>query len=172
MSKLSILRMSILILLVIAITSSSVILIHRYNSSRSPIEITSSQTPKLIVDVRGEVQNPGFYQLNLGYDIGDAIEAAGGLTDYAATDGITVDVNLKNMAFIYISNTDEAPQRININIAEAWLLDALPSIGETLAQRIIDYRDENGPFMSIDEIKNVSGIGQSTFDKIKAKIKV
>jgi len=164
--------MSILILLVIAITSASAILINRYNSAKAPIEITTSQTPKLMADVRGEVQNPGFYELDLEYTIGDAIDAAGGLTVYAANDGIAVNVNLKNMAFIYVPNTNEAPQRININTAEPWLLDALPGIGETLAQRIIDYRNENGSFMSIDEIKNVSGIGESTFNKIKAKIKV
>lgn len=172
MGKLSILRMSILILLVIAITTASAFLINMYNSSKSPIEITTSQTPKLTVDIRGEVQNPGFYKLDLGYSIGDAIQAAGGFTDYAASDLITINTDLKNMAFIYVSDTSDAPQRINLNTADVWLLDALPGIGEMLAQRIIDYRDENGPFMDIDAIKNVFGIGDSKFDKIKEKIRV
>jgi competence protein ComEA len=61
---------------------------------------------------------------------------------------------------------------VNINTAEAWLLEALPGIGEVLARRIIDYRDENGPFLRIEDLKMVEGIGASTFDRLKDKITV
>jgi len=56
---------------------------------------------------------------------------------------------------------------ININTASVEELDSLPGIGPTIAQRIIDYRDENGPFQTIEDILNVSGVGPSTFDQIK-----
>lgn len=61
---------------------------------------------------------------------------------------------------------------ININTASLEELDSLPGIGPTIAQRIIDYRDENGPFQTIEDILNVSGIGPSTFDNIKDLITV
>ena len=170
MGKLRHKRISLLLLSVILITITSTIIIYNYNSSQVPIEITTSQAPTLTIDIRGEVQNPGFYKLELGYTISDAIIAAGELTDYAAPDAIATDAKIKNMVFIYVPAQNDAPQRININTSELWLLDALPSIGETLAQRIIDYRTINGPFMDIDEIIGVAGIGESTFNKIKDKI--
>ncbi|MFC1998607.1 helix-hairpin-helix domain-containing protein [Chloroflexota bacterium] len=151
-------------------TITSTIIIYRYNTSQAPIEITTSQVPTLTTDIRGEIQSPCFYNLRLGYTISDAIEAVGGLTDYAATNAIATDVKIKNMVFIYVPAQNGAPQRININMSELWLLDAFLSIGETLAQRIIDYRTTNGPFMDIDEIKSVAGMVESTFAKIKDKI--
>jgi comEA protein len=66
----------------------------------------------------------------------------------------------------------EQPQKVDINRAEAWLLEALPGIGETLAQRIIDYRQQNGAFRSISEITEVEGIGQSLYEQIKDLITV
>ncbi len=66
----------------------------------------------------------------------------------------------------------ESPQKIDINRAEAWLLQALPGIGETRAQAIIDYRRQNGPFQSINELTKVSGIGAATLDSIKDLITV
>jgi competence protein ComEA len=66
----------------------------------------------------------------------------------------------------------DVPQKVNINTAEVWLLGSLPGIGETLAQRIVDYRIVNGYFQSIDDLKQVDGIGASVFEKIKDKITV
>ncbi len=73
---------------------------------------------------------------------------------------------------MHVYEVGEAPQRININTAEPWLLQALPGIGEILAQRIIDYRTANGRFLSIEDLMNVEGIGSSVFEKIKDKITV
>jgi competence protein ComEA len=65
-----------------------------------------------------------------------------------------------------------APQKINLNRAEAWLLEALPEIGEERANAIIDYRSEYGPFRSINELTKVSGIGTKTLEQIKHLITV
>jgi competence ComEA-like helix-hairpin-helix protein len=64
------------------------------------------------------------------------------------------------------------PQKIDINRAEAWLLEALPGIGPSKAQAIIDYRQQNGGFSDISELLNISGIGQSIYNDIKDKITV
>ncbi|MBT7289594.1 MAG: ComEA family DNA-binding protein [Chloroflexi bacterium] len=165
-------RMTLLILSVIAITSASVILINSYFASKTFIQMSIQQTPTLTVDIRGEVAEPGFYELQLGYEINDAIAAAGGYTDLAATDAISTNADAKNRTFIYVPSISQSPQRININTAEIWLLDALPGIGETLAGRIVDYRNEYGPYMSADELTYVSGIGESTLAKIKGKITI
>jgi comEA protein len=67
---------------------------------------------------------------------------------------------------------EQQPQRININRAEVWLLKALPDIGEVKAQAIIDYRQQNGPFRSTNEITRVAGIGTATYERIKHLITV
>jgi competence protein ComEA len=66
----------------------------------------------------------------------------------------------------------EPPQKVNINRAEAWLLGALPGIGEVRAQAIIDYRQQNGPFRSTNELLKVAGIGTATYERIKDLITV
>jgi competence protein ComEA len=66
----------------------------------------------------------------------------------------------------------DGAQKIDINRADIWLLEALPGIGETLAQRIIDYRLENGPYRSISEITRVTGIGDNIYKQIKDLITV
>jgi len=67
---------------------------------------------------------------------------------------------------------EQQPQRIDINRAEVWLLKALPDIGEVKAQAIIDYRQQNGPFRSTNEITRVAGIGTATYERIKHLITV
>ena len=75
---------------------------------------------------------------------------------------------------LYIPNIEESngPQLISINHADAWLLDALPGIGATSAQRIVDYHEANGPFVTVYELMLVPGIGESTFENIKDFITV
>jgi len=165
-------RITILILSVIIITISGVVLIVMYNRSKSPVEITITDGPLVLVNVRGEVRNPGFYRLDIGYSISDAIASAGGFTAYAADDYIDQYELLQNRAYIYVPSKADAPQRINLNTAEMWLLDALPGIGEALAQQIILHRSTYGPFTAIEELTNVSGIGDSTFDELKDKITI
>jgi competence protein ComEA len=132
-----------------------------------PVEIVLSQTepPELSgeVYIGGAVSNPGFYPLREG----DSIQAL--LLDA----GVESDANLSHIK-LYIPREDEeqSPQKIDINRAEAWLLEALPGIGEVLAQRILDYRSENGSFQRIEDVLKVSGIGPETFENIKDFITV
>jgi competence protein ComEA len=136
-------------------------------------EITiSPPSPEISVYVEGEVVNPGVYVLDQGALISDAIEVAGGFTSDADQSSVNLSATPKDGMQIHVYRAGEVPQKVNINIAEVWLLEPLPGIGETLAQRIVDYRIANGYFQSIDDLKQVDGIGASVFEKIKDKITV
>ena len=155
----------ITILLVAIIAISSIVAWSRYSPSQ-PIEISIPQGQELQgkIYIGGAVSNPGFYPLKAGDSIEALIQAAGGTTDSADF----------NQLKLYIPQTGEGeqPQKINLNRAEVWLLKALPGIGETRAQDIIDYRQQNGPFRNISEIIKVKGIGTATYEKIKHLITV
>ena len=164
-SKFSKYRTLITIFLVAIIAISSIVVWARYSRSQ-PIEISIFPTQELQgrIYIGGAVSSPGFYPLKAGDTIEALIQAAGGTTDNA---------DFKQLK-LYIPQTGEAeqPQKINLNRAEAWLLEALPGIGETRAQAIIDYRQQNGPFNNINELIKVEGIGTATYEKIKHLIAV
>jgi len=152
--------------LVIAVIAGGVIIgIKRIESP--PIEVVLSQASpswqggEICVD--GAVSNPGFYP----WKEGDTVQAL--LLDA----GIESDADLNHIK-IYIPQEGEkqSPQKIDLNRAEAWLLEALPGIGKTRAQAIVDYRNENGPFKRIEDLLQVKGIGEGTFEKIKDYITV
>lgn len=152
----------------------------------------------VVVHMTGCVKNPGVVKLKEGSRIEDAIEAAGGLTDdadisnvnlaYVLDDGTKIkipSVNEIGKDDSYISeesgadvilneNTGgvEKSSIVNINKASEVELQTLPGIGASLAGRIIEYRETNGKFKSIEDIKNVSGIGEAKFDSIKDFITV
>ena len=92
------------------------------------------------------------------------LEAAGGTTTAADLDDIKL--------YIPSVNEAEVSQKVNLNLAEVWLLQALPGIGETKARAIVDYRQRNGQFRHISEITNVEGIGTASYEKIKHLITV
>ncbi|MFC1915790.1 ComEA family DNA-binding protein [Chloroflexota bacterium] len=87
--------------------------------------------------------------------------------------GISAAADL-NQLKLYIPevNGEEPPQKVNINRAEAWLLQALPGIGEVRAQAITDYRQQNGRFKNINELTKVEGIGTATYEKLKHLITI
>jgi competence protein ComEA len=142
--------------------------------------------------------NPGVYELPAGSRVRDAVQSAGGLSPEASATGINLASLLWDGQLVFVpSDTSSATPSgrsnplsitlepgssqgaptdaistgiININTAALEELDKLPDIGPAIAQRIIDYRTLNGPFKTIDEIMNVKGIGQVTFDKIKSMI--
>ncbi len=155
----------ITILLVAIIAISSIVAWARYSPSQ-PIEISipSAQEPQGRIYIGGAVSNPGFYSLKAGDTIDALIQAAGGTTSSADRSWLKL--------YILQTGEEEQPQKINLNRAEAWLLEALPGIGETRAQAIIDYRQQNGPFRNISEIIKVKGIGTATYEKIKHLITV
>ena len=109
--------------------------------------------------VSGSVNNPGLYPFKQDDSLDDLVQAAGGLQNGA---------NLAQVSLIIPDPTSTSlPQRIDINRAEAWLLAALPGIGDTRAGDIVAYREQNGPFRAVNDLLKVKGIGQVTLDKIK-----
>ena len=155
----------IVILLIAIIATSSIIIWLKYRPDQ-PIEISLAPRPELQgeIYIGGAVNNPGFYPLKYGDSIEDVIQAAGGFTEGADLSQIKL--------FIPDTKDTEQPQKVNINRAEAWLLQALPGIGETRAQAIIDYRQQNGQFHHTNELMKVEGIGAATYEKIKRLITV
>lgn len=141
----------------------------------------------IIVHITGAVPRPGVYALPQGARVQDAISAAGGFLAEAeksqvnlarlVEDGEKLDilyiegaspVIVTPGATVIAASTD----LIDINIASQAELESLPGIGPTTAQKIIEYREENGPFLSIEDIINVSGIGPGTYERIKDLITV
>ena len=137
------------------------------HSRSQPVEIVLSQAepPQQSgqIYIGGAVSNPGIYP----WQEGDSVQAL--LLDA----GVEPDADLSRIK-LYIPREGEAglPQRIDINRAEPWLLQALPGIGEVRAQAIVAYRDEHGPFRRIEDLVKVSGIGPATFEKIRDYIAV
>lgn len=154
----------ITILLVAIIVIGGIVAWSRFSPSQ-PIEIALPQGQELQgrIYIGGNVTNPGFYPLTGGDSIEALIQAASGTTSSA---------NLSELTLNILGVGEEEPQKININRAEVWLLKALPEIGETLAQRIVDYRRQNGPFLNTGEIVKVAGIGTAKYEQIKHLITV
>ena len=149
-----------------------------------------SEAVRIFVDIGGEVVSPMVVELEEGSRVGDAIEAAGGITENADLTDINRAAFVEDGEKIYIPPAEiegeeseenvaspghqasRGDGRININTADSAQLQELDGIGPATAQKIIDYRKENGRFSSIEDIKNVSGIGDKSFEKIKDRIKV
>jgi len=156
----------ITVFLVVAAIAGGVTLAVQHSRSQ-PVEIVLSQTepPELSGElyIGGAVANPGIYALREG----DTLQT------FLSDAGIEPDADLSHIElYIPREGEDQPPQKIDINRAEPWLLEALPGIGEVLAQRIVDYRSENGPFKIIEDLLKVSGIGEATFENIKDFITV
>ena len=166
-------RAFVIVLLMALILIGGAVLLYRQTSSPSSAEmIIFPPSPEICVYVEGEVVNPGAYTLLTGDYVADAVDAASGFTIDADQGSVNLAATLRDGEQIHIYKLGDVPQKININTAEAWLLESLPGIGETLAQRIVDYRIANGYFQSIEDLKNVRDIGPVVFDKIKDKIAV
>jgi competence protein ComEA len=156
----------IIAFLLVSLIAGGIILAIKQNSHK-PVEISLSQPAPLQYDgdifISGAVANPGLYPLRQDDTIESLIQTAGLISD-ADTGKIE----------IYVPKSGEMsePQKIDLNRAETWLLDALPGIGAGRAQAIIDYRIQNGPFHRIEDLLNVEGIGESTLDKMRDFITV
>ncbi len=139
----------------------------------------------IFVQVAGAVCKPGVYELSSGSRVYAAIEAAGGLTEQADDSDINQAAVLEDGQKLYVYTIEEraleeakeaATQAedglVNINTATESELTSLPGIGQTKAKQIVEYRQSNGSFSSIEEIKNVSGIGDGIFNQINSLIKI
>jgi competence protein ComEA len=116
------------------------------------------------VYISGGVNAPGLYPYRMSDTLDDLIRAAGGLRPGADNSQIKFEVST--------ASGTSLPQKIDLNRAEAWLLEALPGIGETTALAIVDYRQQHGPYRSLSDILKVKNIGQATLDKIQDYVTV
>ena len=157
-----------------------------------PIQLSPPPSPAPItVHVAGAVKEPGVHTLPHGSRVQDAIMRSGGLADDAKSDQINlakllndgeqiwvpaeypVQVNdVSNEMTSKIEQINQPAQPVNINTASQADLETLPGIGPVIAQAIIQFRLENGPFIEVNDIQSVSGIGPVTFEKIQSLITV
>lgn len=156
----------ITVFLLIAAIAGGVTLGVQHSRNR-PVEIVISQIEPPAHNgelyIGGAVANSGIYL----WQEDDTLQTL--LSDA----GVASDADLSRVQ-IYVPREGESqsPQKIDINRAEPWLLEALPGIGEVTAQAIVNYRTENGPFQRIEDLLRVKGIGEATFDKMKEFITV
>ena len=163
--------------------------------------IEDENSGKIIIYITGEIQKEGVYELEENSRVLDAIEIAGGLKENANIEDINLAQILEDESKIYIPNKNDEnikndnqnnidnisknttetikkegtiikSEKININTASQTELETLPGIGPSTALKIVNYRKEKGKFKNIEDIKNVSGIGESKFSKIKDLIKI
>ena len=161
--------------------------------SAPPIIIEdAAATLPVVVEVRGEVEAPGVHELSPGARLQDAIAAAGGLTEEADLSTLNLARRLRDGELIVIlalpapggtpmvsaagagiaGTADEPSPRININTATAEELESLPAVGEVIATRIVAYREQNGPFRSVDDLIHVEGISDRAIDEFRELVTV
>lgn len=151
-------------------------------STNEAVKEANSINVFIYVDIDGAVNKPGVYQLKGGDRVNDAINLAGGLKEDAYTKNLNKARALVDGEKIYILSKNELEDNtninnlstnslVNINTATNSDLMSLPGIGEVYAKRIIEYRSTKA-FSSIEEIKNIEGIGDKTFNKIKDLITI
>ena len=182
-------------------------------SRKEPNKKKKTIPKKVVVDIKGEVNVPGIYELKTNSRVIDVIEMAGGLTDKANTSVINLSKKITDEMVIIIysnyevnnfkktkeieaslieqckqkdsnslkndacidgnnKNTKDNNSKVNINTATKEELMTLTGIGEAKANDIISYRNKNGSFKNIDEIRNIKGIGEAIFAKIKDRLTI
>lgn len=160
------------------------------------IYLTPPPSPSpMVVHITGAVVNPGVYYLARGQRVIDAIQAAGGFAPEADRSAINLATTLQDGERVWIPfkmgsigssetgyvtgipsgdpwNQTQLTGLVNINSATQTELEQLPGIGPVMARRIIAYRQANGPFLRIEDIQQVTGIGPAIYEKIKPLITV
>jgi len=167
---------------------------YKDEKSNKSNEISQAETEDQLVtvDVKGAVKKPGVYQLQSNSRVHDALEKAGGLTDEADLKSVNQAQKLSDEAVVYVAKVGEnavdvttsAPASatsgtgqaksalVNLNTATEADFQTISGIGQKRAQDIIAYREANGRFKSVDDLKNVSGIGAKTLEKLKEYVTV
>ena len=160
---------------------------------------TAASGALIFVHVLGAVRRPGLFELSTGARVMDAVAAAGGLTETADPAGTNLARKLSDGEQLYLPQLGEVPAGpppgagpsggaggagggaadpggpaalVNLNTAMLADLDTLPRIGPAMAQRILDFREANGPFAAIEDLRNVTGIGEKTFAGLSGLITV
>lgn len=165
------------------------------SSSQEQLEEVSTEASEeptqLVVDVKGAVAKPGLYTLEADARVNDAVEAAGGLTSQADPKSINLAQKLSDEAVVYVASKDENisvvtsttassamsqdeknTSLVNLNTATETDLQTISGIGAKRAADIIAYREANGGFKSVDDLNNVSGIGDKTMESIRPYVTV
>ncbi|HEM4129748.1 TPA: helix-hairpin-helix domain-containing protein [Streptococcus suis] len=169
--------------------------IEQTSSSQEQLEEVSAEESEepsqLVIDVKGAVEKPGLYTLEVGSRVNDAVEAAGGLTSQADPKSINLAQKLSDEAVVYVASKDEnisvvasttassamsqdekSTSLVNLNTATEADLQTISGIGAKRASDIIAYREANGGFKSVDDLNNVSGIGDKTMESIRPYVTV
>jgi competence protein ComEA len=162
-----------------------------FEETSSPLINETSQKTNLaieepiimMVDVKGAVKIPGVYVAEEGERVIDLIKKAGGFTDKADQNQVNLSQHVEDEMVIHVPNLGESENiqmgsnlsqnnLVNINKASESELQTLPGIGPSKALAIIEYRDTNGGFQTVDDIKKISGIGEKTFEKLEPHISI
>ena len=151
------------------------------------ITIGPGEPGTILVSIEGAVEQPGEYELLAGSRLSDLISEAGGFTAQANTTGLNMAGRLADGDLVVVPRQDQPTDSsqtnqdipstptvglININTASVGELDQLPGIGPALAQRIIDFREFNGPFTSIDQLHEVNGISEAMVDALREYVTI
>ena len=154
-----------------------------------PAPSASESPPPLIVHVAGWVEKPGVYELPEGSRVIDAIDAAGGPKRGAELAALNLAAPLADGQQVLVpraaggaqpsgvappggTSTEGGTTLVNVNVATAEELETLPGIGEVLAATIVQYREDHGPFTSVDQLLDVSGIGEVTLEELRDLITI
>jgi competence protein ComEA len=152
---------------------------------------TVAPTPApVVVYISGAVNNPNVYELEHDARVIDVVHAAGGLAEDADRDRVNLAAHIQDAQHIHIPRIGEtpvapsgpdAPQAqpatagsgpVNINTASAAELETLPGIGPAMAQRILEHREANGPFATVDDLQNVRGIGPTMLEELRPLVRI
>lgn len=166
--------------------------VHGSDSTADPADAEKEGRPEeteepeiIMIYITGQVKRPGVYAMTAGQRLDDAIKQAGGCSPQADLNRINLAVRVKDEGMYYIpavgeeipadipalqSGEETERGKININTADQKQLESLTGIGPAKAARIIEYREKHGGFKTIEEIMNVSGMGEKTFDNLKDEI--
>ncbi|EFR96885.1 competence protein ComEA [Listeria ivanovii] len=147
-----------------------------------------NESKYVYIDIKGAVRSPGVYKLPLDARVQDVVKTAGGLTEEAESSKLNLAEKLKDEMSIYVykkgeqgsetstSRSEQAgektEEKININTASTSNLQTVPGIGESKATAIIEYREKEGLFQTIEDLQNVTGIGEKTIEKLKEYLDV
>jgi competence protein ComEA len=146
---------------------------------RAPVRVTSTAQAALIVHVVGAVRRPGLYRLPRGSRVADAVTRAGGATRRGDTslvnlaaplaDGVQIAVPLRGSASAAGAGgaAGTAAGRVHLNSATVEELDTLPGVGPVTAQKIVDYRQQHGPFTALEDLDAISGIGPARIEQLR-----
>lgn len=159
----------------------------QFSSQKTEISTSESQNSQWFVDVKGAVEKAGMYPITSGMRLMDVVDLAGGFTAEADQNQVNFSKLLMDQEVVYIPKVGETipsleknvaageaaeDSKVNLNTADATELQTLSGIGEKKAQDIISYRETNGSFQTVEDLLNVSGIGDKTLENLREMITV